>query len=143
MIANWSEYEAGLQQRGRLTVWISEDELTGWEPPRLVHWLGGLGALGVALTLVLAPSSLALPLPRCGLIWLSRVLAHFGVGSAGARGGVRYWKREPVTRFVAQTHEGRYEILISAFFAGAAFFPLLGTHASCNSVSSNSSTTST
>jgi hypothetical protein len=27
---NWPEYEAGLQQRGSLTVWISEDELKGW-----------------------------------------------------------------------------------------------------------------
>jgi hypothetical protein len=31
--ANWSEYEAGLRQRGSLTVWISEDELTGWGSP--------------------------------------------------------------------------------------------------------------
>ena len=33
-ITNWPEYEAGLQQRGNLTVWISEDELKGWGPPR-------------------------------------------------------------------------------------------------------------
>jgi hypothetical protein len=26
---NWPEYEAGLRQRGSLTVWISEDELNG------------------------------------------------------------------------------------------------------------------
>ena len=26
---NWPEYEAGLQQRGSLTVWISEEELKG------------------------------------------------------------------------------------------------------------------
>jgi hypothetical protein len=30
---NWSEYEAGLRQRGSLTVWISEDELVTWGPP--------------------------------------------------------------------------------------------------------------
>ena len=30
---NWPEYEAGLRQRGSLTVWISEDELRGWGPP--------------------------------------------------------------------------------------------------------------
>ena len=30
---NWPEYEAGLRDRGSLTVWISEDELTGWAPP--------------------------------------------------------------------------------------------------------------
>jgi hypothetical protein len=26
--SNWPEYEAGLRQRGSLTVWISEDELS-------------------------------------------------------------------------------------------------------------------
>ena len=30
---NWPEYEAGLRQRGSLTVWISEDEIKGWGPP--------------------------------------------------------------------------------------------------------------
>ena len=30
---NWPEYEAGLRQRGSLTVWISEDELVTWGPP--------------------------------------------------------------------------------------------------------------
>ena len=34
-ITNWPEYEAGLQQRGSLTVWISEDTLAGWGPPML------------------------------------------------------------------------------------------------------------
>jgi hypothetical protein len=31
--ANWPEYEAGLRQRGSVTVWISEEELKGWGPP--------------------------------------------------------------------------------------------------------------
>jgi len=31
---NWPEYEEGLRQRGNLTVWISEDELKGWGPPK-------------------------------------------------------------------------------------------------------------
>jgi hypothetical protein len=30
----WPEYEAGLRQRGSLTVWISEDEIKGWGPPK-------------------------------------------------------------------------------------------------------------
>ena len=30
---NWPEYEAGLRQRGSVTVWISEEELWGWGPP--------------------------------------------------------------------------------------------------------------
>ena len=31
---NWPEYEAGLRDRGSLTVWISEEELRGWGPPK-------------------------------------------------------------------------------------------------------------
>ena len=31
---NWPEYEAGLRQRGSLTVWISEEELKGWGSPK-------------------------------------------------------------------------------------------------------------
>jgi len=31
---NWPEYEASLRQRGSLTVWISEDEIKGWGPPK-------------------------------------------------------------------------------------------------------------
>ena len=34
---NWPEYEAGLRQRGSLTVWISEKELKGWGPPTRGH----------------------------------------------------------------------------------------------------------
>ena len=33
-VRNWSTYEAGLQNRGSLTVWLSEEELSGWEEPR-------------------------------------------------------------------------------------------------------------
>ncbi len=29
-IRNWSEYNAGLKQRGSLTVWLSEDALKQW-----------------------------------------------------------------------------------------------------------------
>jgi len=33
-IGNWPEYEAGLRQRGDLTVWLSEDAINSWrEPP--------------------------------------------------------------------------------------------------------------
>ena len=31
---NWPGYEAGLRQCGSLTVWISEDEIKGWGPPK-------------------------------------------------------------------------------------------------------------
>ncbi|MFM7602724.1 MAG: hypothetical protein ACKO7R_16260, partial [Pseudanabaena sp.] len=29
-IRNWSEYNAGLKQRGSLTFWISEEVIEGW-----------------------------------------------------------------------------------------------------------------
>ncbi len=32
-LRNWPEYEAGLRNRGNLTVWISEDELGDWQAP--------------------------------------------------------------------------------------------------------------
>ncbi len=33
-VRNWPEYEAGLRNRGSLTVWISEEELGSWEPSK-------------------------------------------------------------------------------------------------------------
>jgi hypothetical protein len=34
-LSNWAEYNEGLQRRGDLTVWISEEALSLWsEPPR-------------------------------------------------------------------------------------------------------------
>ncbi len=32
-VRNWSEYEAGLQKRGDLTVWLSDDALDAWQVP--------------------------------------------------------------------------------------------------------------
>jgi hypothetical protein len=29
-VTNWSAYEAGLRQRGSLTVWFSEDAVAAW-----------------------------------------------------------------------------------------------------------------
>ncbi len=29
-VRNWAEYEAGLQKRGDLTVWLSDDALDSW-----------------------------------------------------------------------------------------------------------------
>ncbi len=29
-VRNWAEYEAGLQKRGDLTVWLSDDSLDSW-----------------------------------------------------------------------------------------------------------------
>ncbi|KPU83857.1 transposase, partial [Marinosulfonomonas sp. PRT-SC04] len=33
-VTNWTAYNEGLRQRGDLTVWISEDALDLWSPPR-------------------------------------------------------------------------------------------------------------
>jgi hypothetical protein len=33
-VTNWPTYEAGLRQRGDLTVWLDEAALAGWEAPR-------------------------------------------------------------------------------------------------------------
>ena len=32
-IQNWPEYEAGLQRRGDLTVWLTDDALDSWRAP--------------------------------------------------------------------------------------------------------------
>ena len=32
-VRNWSEYEAGLQKRGDLTVWLSDTALDAWRAP--------------------------------------------------------------------------------------------------------------
>ena len=33
-VANWAEYDAGLRQRGSLTLWVTEDALVGWAARR-------------------------------------------------------------------------------------------------------------
>jgi len=33
-VTNWSAYEAGLQRRGDLTLWLDEAALTGWAAPK-------------------------------------------------------------------------------------------------------------
>jgi hypothetical protein len=33
-VQNWPAYEAGLRQRGDLTLWLDEDALAGWQAPR-------------------------------------------------------------------------------------------------------------
>ena len=32
-VRRWPEYEAGLQRRGNLTVWLSDDALDSWRAP--------------------------------------------------------------------------------------------------------------
>ena len=33
-VTNWPEYEAGLRRRGRLTLWVTPEALSGWAAPR-------------------------------------------------------------------------------------------------------------
>ena len=33
-VGKWREYEAGLQRRGDLTLWLDEAALAGWQAPR-------------------------------------------------------------------------------------------------------------
>ena len=33
-VGNWPEYERGLRDRGNVTLWLSEEAIAGWTPPR-------------------------------------------------------------------------------------------------------------
>ncbi len=33
-LTNWAEYEAGLRRRGSLTLWITAEALSSWQPPK-------------------------------------------------------------------------------------------------------------
>ncbi|PIO42637.1 hypothetical protein B5P45_22365 [Phyllobacterium zundukense] len=33
-VTNWSEYEAGLRQRGSVTFWLSDEALAAWHAPK-------------------------------------------------------------------------------------------------------------
>ncbi len=33
-IRNWSEYERGLRSRGDVTIWLSEEAIAAWTPPK-------------------------------------------------------------------------------------------------------------
>lgn len=33
-VTNWAEYDAGLRQRGNLTVWVTSEAVDGWAAPR-------------------------------------------------------------------------------------------------------------
>ena len=38
-VTNWKAYEAGLRQRGSLTIWFSEEAVAAWQaPPREMSW---------------------------------------------------------------------------------------------------------
>lgn len=39
-VRNWSEYSRSLENRGSLTLWLEEDTLKKWSPPKDPHFLG-------------------------------------------------------------------------------------------------------
>ncbi|ELS31843.1 IS4 family transposase [Pseudanabaena biceps PCC 7429] len=44
-IRNWSEYNAGLKQRGSLTFWISEEVIEGWLNQNIKRQTGSIQRL--------------------------------------------------------------------------------------------------
>ena len=52
-VTNWLEYEAGLRRRGSLTLWLTEDALTGWQAPRRTTRGGQLRYSDLAIETVL------------------------------------------------------------------------------------------
>ncbi|ELS34812.1 IS4 family transposase [Pseudanabaena biceps PCC 7429] len=44
-IRNWSEYNAGLKQRGSLTFWISEEVIEGWLKSNIKRQTGSIQRL--------------------------------------------------------------------------------------------------
>ncbi len=33
-VRNWTEYERGLRSRGDVTIWLSEEAIAAWTPPK-------------------------------------------------------------------------------------------------------------
>jgi hypothetical protein len=52
-VQNWPAYEAGLRQRGDLTLWLDEDAVTGWQAPRRITPGGQAWYSDAAIELVL------------------------------------------------------------------------------------------
>jgi hypothetical protein len=52
-VRNWPRYDAGLRRRGRLTLWLDEAALVGWQAPRRATPGGQVRVAGLAIELVL------------------------------------------------------------------------------------------
>jgi len=52
-VRNWPQYEAGLKQRGDLTLWIDEAAIAGWQAPRRATPGGQARYSDLAIQLVL------------------------------------------------------------------------------------------
>src|SRR5215217_699526 len=59
-VQNWREYEAGLQQRGDLTLWLDEAAITGWQAPRRTTPGGQAWYSDAAIELVIDSTGLKL-----------------------------------------------------------------------------------
>src|SRR3712207_7324045 len=53
-VQNWPAYEAGLQRRGDLTLWLDEAAIAGWQAPRRTTPGGQARYSDVAIELVLS-----------------------------------------------------------------------------------------
>ena len=87
-VRNWADYEAGLQQRGSLTVWFTPQAVEAWyyQGPRqrggAIYFFGGRHPNGVDLAAVVSLAAA----PNRGVCRL-----HLGLDGLGDTGG-------PITR---------------------------------------------
>ncbi len=71
-VMNWAEYEAGLRQRGSLTLWVTEEALAGWQAPRRTTRGGQPRYTDLAIETVLTLGFFGLRLRQSeGLIYLA------------------------------------------------------------------------
>ena len=86
-VRNWREYEAGLQRRGDLTLWLDEAAIAGWHAPRRTTPGGQARYSDAAIELVLMlrlvlPPPLRHPAPDRGVRRERAAAAR--AGAAGA-----------------------------------------------------------
>ncbi len=58
-VGNWPRYERGLRNRGDVTIWLGEEAIAGWTPPKSGH-RGGQRRYSNLAILTPRPGSLAL-----------------------------------------------------------------------------------
>ncbi len=63
-VRNWAEYEAGLQKRGDLTVWLSDAALEAWRAPAAVYEAAQAKGQGHAVRVLIPPGRGAQLNPR-------------------------------------------------------------------------------
>ena len=64
-IRNWREYERGLRSRGDVTIWLSEDAIAAWVPPKNGLRGGQRRYSNLAIRTALTLRAVAARLHRC------------------------------------------------------------------------------